>query len=36
LLGLAMGFSPEELGINLNSTNTAVFIQRIKEGFVTA
>jgi heterodisulfide reductase subunit B len=36
LLGLAMGFSPEELGINLNSTDTAVFIQRIKEGFVTA
>ncbi|WP_340817930.1 CoB--CoM heterodisulfide reductase subunit B [Methanolobus sp. WCC4] len=36
LLGLALGFSPEELGIDLNSTNTAVFIERIRNGFVTA
>ncbi|WP_406662055.1 CoB--CoM heterodisulfide reductase subunit B [Methanolobus sp. ZRKC3] len=32
LLGLAMGFSPEELGIDLNATSTANFIEKIKDG----
>lgn len=33
LLGLAMGFSPEELGIDLNSTNTAVITERTRATF---
>lgn len=32
LLGLAMGYSPEELGINMNATSTDNFIAKIKDG----
>ena len=32
LLGLAMGFSPEELGIDMNFTDTATLIEKLRGG----
>ncbi|SFM56011.1 CoB--CoM heterodisulfide reductase subunit B [Methanolobus profundi] len=36
LLGLAMGLSPEELGIDLNVTSTSEFIEKINDGSLMA